>query len=586
MSRVVPLLTQASRLRKAGDLAGAERFLRQALQIDASHAVASHQLGELLLEQRRAPEALVAFNQAVRVRPDFAIAHADRALALAATSRPAEAESSLRTALTIDPRLARAWLDLGQLLLSLRRVNEAVGPLSRAITLAPTNAEAHLALANATSAGQCRTAALPHFRRAVDLARTPATLGALAECLLGLSKIDEALSLLDEAATKDARDPHLRAARARALEALGRRSDALVIFEELATGPDANPSFLAQFATSARGTDLGPKARALLSTAISRVNPASPANVPLHYALGNYLEDDADFAGAFACFKKANDLLPQTFDERAAAAETDDIIGSFSADRFARLPRSSRDDRSPVFIVGMPRSGTTLLERILGGHPDAAGVGELDTLPMLASSIPARLGVSTYSYRNLDAATPALMDSLADEYLASIRSLAPAARRIVDKMPHNFMHVGLIALALPGASIIHNRRHPLDTCLSCYTTWLRTSHDYAVSLKGLATAYRNYHRLMHHWSALLGNRIIESVYEETVADTEGSARRIINAIGLDWNDACLAFHSRSGVVTTASVHQVRKPIYASSKNRWKNYEPYIGELIEALRDLL
>lgn len=586
MSRVVPLLTQASRLRKAGDLAGAERFLRQAVQTEPSHAVAAHQLGEVLLEQRRAPEALAAFNQAVRLRPDFAVAHADRALALAAMSRPAEAESSLRTSLTIDPRLAGAWLNLGRLLISLRRENEAVAPLSRAIALAPKDSEAQLALATAISAGQCRTAALPHFRRAAELARTPATLGALAECLLGLSKIEEALSLLDEAAAKDARDPTLRATRARTLEAMGRQSEALAIYEELATGPDSNPVFISQFATSARGTDLGAKARTLLRNAISRISPNSPANVPLHYALGNYFEEDADFAGAFACFKKANDLLPQTFDERTSTAQTDDIIGSFSPERFARLPRSSRDDRSPVFIVGMPRSGTTLLERILGGHPDAAGVGELDTMPMLASSIPARLGVSTYSYRNLDTATPALMDSLADEYLASIRSLAPAARRVVDKMPHNFMHVGLIALILPGSSIIHNRRHPLDTCLSCYTTWLRTSHDYAVSLKGLASAYRDYHRLMRHWSSLMGDRIIDSVYEDTVADTEGSARRIINSIGLDWNDACLAFHSRSGVVTTASVHQVRKPIYASSKNRWKNYEPYIGELIDALRDLL
>lgn len=586
MSRVVPLLTQASRLRQAGDLAGAERFLRRALQLDASHAVSAHQLGEVLLAQRRAPEALAALNQAIRLRPDMAIAHADRALALAAVSRPAEAEASLRAALSIDPRLARAWVDLGLLLLSLRRESDAIAPLSRAVALNPNNAEAHLALAGAVSFGHCRTAALPCFRRAIELARTPAALAALAECLLGLSKSEDALALLDEAAAKNPRDPQLRAARARALEALGKQNEALRIVEELASGAQSSPQFIAQFATSARGTELGPKARALVTATISRLGPSAPALVPLHYALGQYLEDDADFAGAFASFKKANDLLPQTFDERAAAAQTDDVIDSFSPDRFAALPRSARDDRTPVFIVGMPRSGTTLLERILGGHPDAAGVGELDTLPMLACSIPARLGVSTYSYRNLDGATPALMNALADEYLASIRSLAPDARRVIDKMPHNFMHVGLIALTLPGASIIHNRRHPLDTCLSCYTTWLRASHDYAVSLRGLAAAYRNYHRLMNHWSALFGDRIVQSVYEETVADTEGSARRVIRAIGLDWNDACLSFHSRAGVVTTASVHQVRKPIYATSTNRWKNFEPFIGELIDALGDLL
>lgn len=586
MSRVVPLLTQASRLRKAGDLAGAERFLRQALLIDASHAAAWHQLGEVLLAQRRAPDALAALDQAVRRRPDSAPAHADRALALSAVSRPAEAEAALRAAIAIDPKLARAWLELGMLLASQRRFGASIAPLTRACELSPGDAEARLALAQSISQASCRTRALPHFRRAVELGRSPRAMAALAECLLGLGRADESFTLLRDAAAMDTSDVSIRIAEARALESLGRMDEALEILRPLAEAPDATPGVVAQFAMSARSSALADRARDILLAFMKRVHPNSPGMVGLQYALGGLLEDEGDYAGAFACFKRANDLLPQTFDAQAAAAQTDDIITSFSPERFAALPRSSREDRTPVFIVGMPRSGTTLLERILDGHPDATGVGELDTLPMLVQSIPSRLGVSTSSYRNLDAATPEFMDSLADEYLASIRSLAPTARRVVDKMPHNFMHVGLIALMLPGASIIHNRRHPLDTCLSCYTTWLRTSHDYAVSLRGLAAAYRDYHRLMAHWSTLLGDRLIDIRYGDIVADTEGGARRVIDAIGLDWHESCLNFHSRSGVVTTASVQQVRKPIYSSSRNRWKNYEPYIGELIEGLRDLL
>lgn len=359
------------------------------------------------------------------------------------------------------------------------------------------------------------------------------------------------------------------------------------IVEELASGAQSSPQFIAQFATSARGTELGPKARAFCHRddlapwpPERRVLPLSP----LHYALGQYLEDDADFAAP-----SPHSRRPTTYFRKpltSAAAQTDDVIDSFPI-ASPRLPRSAHDDRTR--IVGMPHSGTTLLERILGGHPDAAGVGELDTLPILAAlPIPARLGVSTYSYRNLDGTTPALMNT-SRRRIPRLDPLAhhTDARRVIDKMPHNFMHVGLIALTLPGASIIHNRRHPLDTCLSCYTTWLRASHDYAVSLRGLAAAYRNSHRLMNHWSALFGDRIVQSVYEETIADTEGSAALFARSASIRNGTVPELPFSRGRRHHRQRTSGMHKPIYATSTNRWKNYEPFIGELIDtALGDLL
>ncbi len=586
MSRVLPLLVQSGRLRRAGDLAGAERLLVQATRLDPRHAGAFHDLGQVLIESGRPSDALPVLARALALRPENAGAHTDRGRALRALGRSPEAEAAFRAAISLDARQPRAWAELGLSLMAQRRDSAAIPALTRAAELNPRDAESRFALARAVDGGVCATAALPHFRRAVELARTPRTLVALGECLLRVSKPREAFEAFDEAAGLEPGSTQVRAARARALEALGKRDEALDILAELAARAEATPGMIAQYALSARGTEHSERAHRRVHEAMSRLPHGSPGLIGLCYALGGFLDDQGDYAGAFEAYRRANTLLPQTFDAGALDARFDDIIGAFPRERFAALPRAEVSDRTPVFIVGMPRSGTTLLERILGGHPRAAGVGELSNLIMLAVSLPARIGVDTTPSRAVPMATPAALTALAAEYVSSIRTLAPEADRVIDKMPHNFMHLGLISLALPGASLIHSRRHPLDTCLSIYTTWLRESHDYAASLPGIACMYRNYHRLMRHWSALLGDRLIDAAYEDIVADTEGSARRIINAIGLEWNDSCLGFHTRSGVVATASVRQVRRPIYSSSIGRWRNYEPFIGELVDGLRDLL
>ncbi|MCC6229781.1 MAG: sulfotransferase [Phycisphaerales bacterium] len=584
MSRVVQLLSQASRLRAAGDLPGAERMLVQATQADPRHAGALHQLGIVQLEQRRAAESVNTLSRAIMLRPDLAPAHMDRGRALAAMARYPEAEAALRTATSIDPRLARAWTELGLIYLAQRRDTTALPLLARALELSPRDPDVQFAMGRAVSGARCPAAALPYFRRSAELTRTPASLAGLGECLLRVSKTQEALNVFEEAARLDPDNLTLRIAHSRAMEALGRRDEALNILAELALAPGAHAGAIAQYALTARGTDHAARAHALVLQTISRMAPASSGLIGLHFALGGFLDDEGDFAGAFRAFQHANSLLPQTFNAAALDAQFDEIIASFPPEQFPGCHRSARDDRTPVFIVGMPRSGTTLLERILGGHPRASGVGELATMILLALSLPGRIRADVSPARAVARSTPEHLTALADEYLSSVRSLAPDSLRIVDKMPHNFMHLGLIALALPGASIIHNRRHPLDTCLSIYTTWLRESHDYAVSLPGIACMYRNYRRLMKHWGTLLGDRIIDCAYEDVVSDVEGSARRIIGAIGLEWNDSCLTFHTRSGAVHTASVSQVRRPIYTSSTNRWKNYEPYLGELIDGLRD--
>jgi hypothetical protein len=257
------------------------------------------------------------------------------------------------------------------------------------------------------------------------------------------------------------------------------------------------------------------------------------------------------------------------------------IRAIFSADLMARRSGIGCASSVPVFVIGMPRSGTTLVEQILASHSKVFGAGEL---PDLSNAV-ARLRVQDgHAFPEI---VPLLSDrqlrQIGENYAASISSLAPAAERITDKMPLNFFFAGLISLALPNARIIHVRRDPVDTCFSCFSTLFTGEHRVAYELSELGRYYRAYENLMEHWRRVLpAGAMIEVQYEKVVADLEGEARRLIAHCGLEWEDACLAFDRTERAVRTASVAQVRRPIYRSSVGRWQRYQLHLRPLLDAL----
>jgi hypothetical protein len=225
----------------------------------------------------------------------------------------------------------------------------------------------------------------------------------------------------------------------------------------------------------------------------------------------------------------------------------------------------------------MPRSGTTLVEQILASHPDVFGAGEIDDLTLLAEAMPYPEGLPEASAEQLRA--------LGASYVAGVRGRAGAALWITDKMPSNFYYVGLIRLALPNARIIHTRRDPVDTCLSCFSKlFVGVAQPFSYDLRELGRYWRQYDALMAHWRQVLPERaMLEIQYEELVADLETQARRLVAYCGLDWNDACLAFHETRRAVRTASAVQVRRPVYKSAVGRWRIYEEQLAPLIEELK---
>jgi Sulfotransferase family len=239
----------------------------------------------------------------------------------------------------------------------------------------------------------------------------------------------------------------------------------------------------------------------------------------------------------------------------------------------------------PVFIVGMPRSGTTLTEQIASSHPQIHGAGELYKMRQVA-------GRMNFNRRNVQLFAKAIAELdatktlvLANDYLGHLKTHSLTASRIVDKMPHNFELVGLIALLFPNAKIIHCKRDPIDNSVSCFMNAFSEAHGYNTDQKNLGLYYREYHRLMLHWKKLLPDQIYENTYENMVADQTGETRRLIDYLGMPWDDTCLRYEENDRTVNTISRWQVRQPIYTTSVKRWKNYEGKLQPLIEALGDL-
>lgn len=304
----------------------------------------------------------------------------------------------------------------------------------------------------------------------------------------------------------------------------------------------------------------------------------------LHMGAGAACHAAGRHVEAFDHYRTGNLLKDVVFDIDAYARHVDAIADAFDATHFALTREWGNDGDVPVFIVGMPRSGTSLVEQILASHPEAYGAGEREEMPQLADRLPVRLN-DTRAY-------PACVESLdgeaaadiADDYLAALRRLDPHAARIADKMPGNFHHVGLIATLLPNASIVHCRRDPRDTCLSIFFGEFAGSHNHAYDLTNLGRYYRQYERLMAHWHAVLPGRILDIAYEDLVDGQEEWSRRLIAHCGLGWDPRCLDFHKTARSVRTRSNAQVRQPIYRSSVARWRAYESQLAPLLTALED--
>lgn len=334
---------------------------------------------------------------------------------------------------------------------------------------------------------------------------------------------------------------------------------------------------LAEMVSFTAGDPLLKQIEAQLNDAKLSANNASY----LHFAAGKILDDTGDYAAAFQHYKQGNSAAARKFSAELFHQQTKDSLYQFSPDLVKRFAAVGSSSQQPIFVVGMPRSGTSLIEQILASHSSVFGAGELNDMKFIVHDA-MRMTRLNKPYPNfLPNFTAQQLQASAQQYLERTRQPDVSnVRYVVDKHPLNFIFLGLILLMFPNAKVIHSVRHPLDTCLSCYFQNFTNGQDYSFDLDTLGEFYLDYRRLMAHWQQLFPGRILDVHYEQVLTDQEGETRRLLEFCDLPFEAGCLSFHETQRTVKTASFLQVRQPIYRSSKGRWRNYEQELSGLAQ------
>ncbi|MBF0603804.1 MAG: sulfotransferase [Nitrospirae bacterium] len=525
--------------------------LRLILLFVPHHGPTRRTLGHLLVENKRYAEALPSLQHLLASGQATGQIYADLAQVYFNSQRLTAAEKSLRSALALEPTRASWWLNLGVILTKRQHREAAIHAFEKAILADPNKIDPLFFLANEylnpSHTDALRVEAL--CRQALKInPHHEGCLNFLAVALGLLGRLDEAITL----------NHHI-------LHHFPNNAPALGNLAALGALPTENQEI------PWPDTNYGP--------------PHERAYHP--FAMAKIHKKNKNHTAALACYQAGNAIMRQSFPYEISEdiLHCERIRAVFNPQFFADRPQWGIPSDKPIFILGMPRSGTTLIEQILATHPQCHGGGERNEIYELVDS----MGIFSKEHQAYPEATRELrydeVKILGQSYVQSLTLLNHDAPRITDKKPHNFLHVGLIHLLLPNARIIHCRRHPMDTCLSCYEQLFADHHPYAYDLTELGKYYRNYHDLMQHWQKTLPGRMLEIHYEEVIRHPEAMIRRILDHCALAWDERCLDFHLTQRPVETASHIEVRQPLYKTSVGRWRMYEEQLQPLRHALGDV-
>ena len=609
-------------LRQRGEVEEAAKLLEEAVKLEPNNSQAHNNLGIAHFDRRNFDEAVKSYRRAIELRPDMAEAHNNlgNALRVAGDTEGAidayqnalthrerypeaynnlgtllqqqnkleEAEHAFRKAMQQNPGYVEAYNNMAQLYVAQKKDVDALRILGDALKFAPTNVQTllitariqlrRLSLAPAEQASRAALAQEPENAEALTL---------LGQVLHDTDRYEEALEVLERAVKANPKNPEALSFYGVALKSVGRLDEAREhILESLRRNPlmygaYANISDLVDF-SSEEGEELFKQMDAIFSKA---QNPEADHFLALHFAYAKALDDRGEPKRALEHYVTGGKMKRSQLDynEQETFGFFDTIRDAFPKEIFENRKFAGLDDERPVFIVGMPRSGSTLVEQILSSHPQVYGAGEVKVLSYALGKLRDRFPSLPKFPDMMAAMTPAQIEIVAKTYLQGVTATSGDAKRVTDKLLTNYFFVGLIHLLFPNAKVIHTRRNPVDTCLSGFTKLFKDDMPHSYDLQELGRYYGKYRELMEYWDKVLPKGVLINVdYEDVVADTEKEAKRLIEFLGLPWDDKCVDFHKSDRPVKTASVAQVRRPIYKTSVKRWAKYGSGLQPLIDAI----
>ena len=566
-----------------GDFPAAEYCCRKALKFAPQNHMLLFNLGIALLRQGKADEAIKQLKKAIKIQPQFADAYMEIANAFNFKGDITNSIINYEKTIQLNPGATVAYHHLAVIYQNSGQLSEAIRYYEHAIAIQDDFVDSYCGLATALI-GQYK------YDRTIRLLETniqrlPETAYlyyCLAVAYQEQGEVEKAKAYYDKTLEIDSRYIDAQTGLAGILALQGEYKKAGEKLENIIKSHPDDSFAKIIYITYADRFGAAEKAIEMGVECLSNNKLKDKSRSKLLFALAKLYEQQGDLDIAFEHYHQANKLKNVIFDEQSYLSMFDSLITTYTADIFVKHHHEYSLSEKPVFIIGMPRSGTSLAEQILASHPDVFGAGELPAVNRMVDQLPAVLDTSISYPECLKYLDNHTLQQLASEYLEEARLKSDDEKFITDKMPSNFMHLGFISLMFPNARIIHCTRDPLDTCLSCFFQNFTGEHPYAYSLTSLGKFYRMYEKLMGHWSKVIPNPIYELSYEKIVVNPEQEIRSMIDFCGLEWNDKCLDFHQTKRTVATASHSQVRQKIYTSSVGKWRSYEKHLDELHSAL----
>ncbi|MFC1589230.1 sulfotransferase [Pseudomonadota bacterium] len=532
----------------------AHDYYQRALQLQPDDPGLLNNFGNALYLDEKLEEAAEVFKRVIAISPNYADAHNNLGNIYKALNDNDLAVKHYEHAIQLNPRLHQTLLNLAHMFADrIGHPEMAESYFRKALAIEPENMEAISGVTN-----------MLRFQ----------------------GKLDEALAMIKQTQETFKNEPGVIAAEADIYERTGEYDKAYKIVREMLEKKTTPPMIASVFLRICHKYDCCDEAldegEKLVSNPDTR--PTDVQNT--HFGLGKLYDKLEKYDNAFNHYKAGNETLDIVFHPDTFKARVENLLTTHNSNNLGNAAKSSIDTSRPIFIVGMPRSGTSLTEQILSSHPEVEGAGELNDVNDIVAALPQTLNSPLPYPQCITSLTADSCNDIAQGYLNKLTDLCGINRFITDKMPHNFLNLGLISVLFPQAKIIHCVRDPRDTCLSIYFQSFGWLHPYGTRLDWLGTYFHEYARVMKHWENSIDIPIHTVRYDDMVNDQESTTRKLLEHCGLEWNDACLDFHKSKRVVATASYDQVRQKIYTKSQARWKKYERHIDPLIENLGDAL